>query len=52
MSEFFGPIPIPAVAAAVVLATLVTLVACAPHRWVEIIERALRRRRARSGNSR
>lgn len=47
MTEFFAPIPLPFVIAAVVLATLVTLVACAPHRWVELAERAWRKRRAR-----
>jgi hypothetical protein len=47
MSEFFAPIPVPVVIAAMVVATLVTLAACAPHRWVELAERAWRKRRAR-----
>lgn len=48
MAEIFGPLPLGFVIAAVVLATLVTLISCAPNRWVEMAERALRKRRARS----
>jgi hypothetical protein len=47
MQEFFGPVPVPAVIVAVLLATIVTLIACAPNRWVELVERALRKRSAR-----
>lgn len=47
MKEFFGPIPVPAVIAAVAAALLVTLISCAPHRWVELAERAWRKRRNR-----
>jgi len=47
MQEFFGPIPVPAVIVAVLLATVITVIACAPHRWVEMAERALRKRNAR-----
>lgn len=47
MEEFFGPIPVGFVIGAVVVATLVTLISCAPNRWVELAERALRKRRTR-----
>ncbi len=48
LKEFFGPIPVGFVIGAVAVATLVTLISCAPNRWVELVERALRKRRARS----
>lgn len=48
MQEFFGPIPLWAVILAVLVALAVTLLACAPHHWVELAERALRNRRTRS----
>jgi hypothetical protein len=47
LEEFFGPIPVGFVIAALAVATLVTLISCAPNRWVEMAERALRKRRAR-----
>lgn len=48
-AEFFDPIPAGFAVAAIVVAALVTLISCAPHRWVEMAERALRKRRARRG---
>lgn len=47
MAEFFSPIPLPVVFGGVMLAVLVILISCAPHKWVERMADVYHRRNRR-----